>query len=49
MEVVNQENEDEEMMDHATVSTSTTPMQASAQLLAVKLKKFTNSAQPRFQ
>jgi len=42
MEVVNKENKDKEMTDHATVSTSNTPMRASAQL-AAKLKKLTES------
>ena len=43
MEVVNQENEDEEMMDNATASSSTMPMRASAHLLVAKLKKITDS------
>jgi len=38
MDIVNKEKEDEEMMDHATASTSTPPTCSSARL-AAKLKK----------
>jgi len=43
MEVVTEENEDDKMMDHAMVLTSTTPTWASTCLLAAKLKKITDS------
>jgi len=42
MEVVTEENEDEEMTDNATVSSSTTPIWASTCLLVAKLKKITD-------